>query len=389
MFATKSRLQCAAFLTLFIHFTLVLADYDPDFDGPYDYYESSSWVAWPWISQFENFYNNNGDLLLGISTGVCNQTLSDYRTSYNAPRGSATANKLLAICYRHEACIYDQLGSNHALNYASALVLLGLLPTLVSTIGPGIAELSLLSAHRPLLSMALSLGAPATFPMRAFEFDDPNRVLSLEDNRTILRPFGRNWARLAITVMQYIFAVGAALNTIYNMVELGSLTILAWGCTTQFTPLMWAMISGIVNLTAAISYAFIKRRITLRQRREDETGQLQHRKGNSLTKFLVSELTLCANRENVWRLDSAEIPKTAILLNVAAGFMSFVQLVFGTAVFSSLQFITMTDVLWRIVLRLVGSAIACRLVLIMEMAGLRAVCHGGVDVTYADIKPPE
>ena len=55
-------------------------------------------------------------------------------------------------------CIVHQLQTNHLLNYQSAPVVLGLIPTLLVFIGPSVAELSLLYLHRPILSALLSLG---------------------------------------------------------------------------------------------------------------------------------------------------------------------------------------------------------------------------------------
>lgn len=60
----------------------------------------------------------------------------------------------------------------------SANVVLGLMPALVTSIGPSVAEISLLSAHYPLLSFLISLGAPATiWPARIFEYVHPTDAL--------------------------------------------------------------------------------------------------------------------------------------------------------------------------------------------------------------------
>lgn len=59
-------------------------------------------------------------------------------------------------------------------------VVLDLLPIFLASIGPSVAEISLLSAHRPLLSFLLSIGAPAVYPTRIFEYNNPTLVLKVE-----------------------------------------------------------------------------------------------------------------------------------------------------------------------------------------------------------------
>lgn len=62
------------------------------------------------------------------------------------------------------------------MNYQAASVIMGLTPTLLASLGPSVAEASLLSTHRPLLSLLsflISLGAPVVYPMRVFDFTDP------------------------------------------------------------------------------------------------------------------------------------------------------------------------------------------------------------------------
>lgn len=72
-----------------------------------------------------------------------------------------------------------------------------------------------------------------------------------------------------------------------------------------------------------------------------------------------------------------ETPRIAVLLAVVAGAMSFVHVTFGIIIFSSLQFVSVWDVLNNILWRYVASSAVCRLLLIMEILGLRT--NAGLD----------
>lgn len=213
-----------------------LAEFDAA-DAPYGYFSSGRLVPRPWFNQFKSWYPHNAQYLVAISTGTCNLTLHDYRTAFAAPRDSAKETKLLSICYRHEACIVDQLATNHLLNYQSALVMLGLVPTLLACIGPSIAEISLLYAHRPFLSALLSLGTPTLWTVsNLFEGNTPDRARVTRMDRLVPRQL-RPRVAAAMSAGEYVLAAGAAANAIFTALEVGQRTILSWGCTTQFTPL--------------------------------------------------------------------------------------------------------------------------------------------------------
>ncbi|OTA52626.1 hypothetical protein K449DRAFT_390758 [Hypoxylon sp. EC38] len=365
------------------------ADLDIAQYGPYEYYISSPIIPRPWTDQFETFFPNNDKMLTNISTGICNLTLTDYRAAFRAPRDSIDARKMLSICNRHEACIYGQLVPSIALNYQGASIFLGLAPYILSTLGPTVAELSVLSVHRPFLSFLISLGAPVSTPTRVFDFDDPRDLLSGKArNLVIERIDGR--AAVLISAVQYVLAAISATNVITTMIAVGRNTTLAWACTTQFAPLLWAVLAPFVAVVAMAGTLMIKwTHLLSDERRYDETGshikqqlkeigyvrRLSSPVLKSLKHIIRSEVTICANRDDRAFCRSKEkhikIPKIAVFLHIAAGCMSFVLFLFGTAVFSALQLVTFIDAFARIIARLIASSVICRLILIFELAGLR------------------
>lgn len=306
--------------------------------------------------------------------------MQDYRTAFAAPRDSINATKLLSICYRHEACIFDQIPTNHLLNYQSALVILGLVPTLMSYIGPSIAEISLLYAHRPILSALLSLGTPTISP-RLFESNNPNNPKN--PNHTPLTTLDgliprqrRRWVAAAVSTSEYLLATGAAANAIFTALGMGRKTILAWGCTTQFMPLVWALLPSILYAIAGANYYFLmpkRTRYVTRKpssKNSSSTGSLLRYTLDTIHCWLVSETTVCANREEIHEENGprskAWVPVVR-LLDIGIGIGGFVHFIFGTAAIASLQFVTVMDTFRRILLPFALSSFICRLILIVEL----------------------
>ncbi|KAI4183917.1 MAG: hypothetical protein L6R41_005095 [Letrouitia leprolyta] len=250
------------FILLFALSYAASATLDAD-SAPYSYYSSGPLVPRPWFRQFESWYPHNAQELIAISTGTCNLTLHDYRNAFAAPRSSVNASKLLSIYDRHEACVVNQLQTNRLLNYQGATVMLGLVSTLLAYIGPSIAEISLLYAHRPLLSAILSLNTPTLWTVSSlFESNTPDNARVTRMDRLIpcrLKP----WVASAMSAGEYLLAAGAATNAIFTAIEISQKTILSWGCTTQFTPFLWAVLPSIVYAMAGAYYYFmIARRTT-------------------------------------------------------------------------------------------------------------------------------
>ena len=348
--------------------------------GPYDYYSTHS--SRPWFAQFESWYPHNAKYLVNISTGICNQTLRDYRIEFAASRNSVKATKLLSICYRHEACIVDQLDMNHLLNYQSALVTLGLVPTLLVFVGPGVAELSLLYLHRPILSAMLSLGTPTIWTgSNIFEAYTPDRVrMTLIDALVPRRLSPR--AAAALSAGEYLLAAGAAANSIFTALEVGRKTILAWGCTTQFAPFFWAALPSLVYAVAgAKNYYVATTKETTEYmpgssyRNDDNSTTLHQRKRlfAAIRRLLSRETTICANREKGQIRLRSKARKVHIIsnsLDLGIGIVGVIHFAFGIAVFSSLQFVTVLDAFRRILSFFALSTLICRAIVLVELAGL-------------------
>lgn len=333
-------------------------------------------------------------LLADISAGPCKQTYSDYVVA----AGGATDNHVYVDrCYDQVSCILSHLPQHRLANFASASVVLGLLRGVLAGFGPSVAEISLLSSHRPLLAFLLSIGAPAVYPTRVFEYDNPMEVLQPDPPkiyRLEIRPRG-NLSAATISLLEYVFAIGASVNMINTSWELGIKSVLDWSCTTYFVPLIWTFIPLFCHVLGAASISIMRAQERRRQKQE-VPGLAQSTRSSASAKkdctiaarvagrmksfpatvrqLLEAEGTICANRSAEAKLPRMpkEAPSHAVLLNVAAGVIGLIHIIFGILIFFSLLFVAVSDVMKQVLTRHLASTVVCKLILIFELAGLRA-----------------
>ena len=118
-------------------------------------------------TRFTEFFPLLRPKLTNISTNTCASSLSFYLE---------TQDRL--ACDAHTNCILSNMVQLDQIDMTNAGILLGLLPIFVATFGPTIAEIALLSSHRPLLSFLLSVGVPAIFIIRPMAYADPLELLT-------------------------------------------------------------------------------------------------------------------------------------------------------------------------------------------------------------------
>lgn len=365
------------------------------------YYEFHGFPR-PYTEQFQSWLPKYKNVLHGISTGVCNETLRDYRNAYQAPPQITEASQLLSICYQHEACILDTLEADQIANFQSAGVILGLLPTLLASVGPSVAKIALLSAHRHVLSFLISKGAPAIYPTRMFVYNDPGSILMGADSKgrdqnLTIPPFKSKGLMLLVSTVQYLVALAAAGNVFYTSLSLGQSSVLSWGCTANFPPVLWTCLASVVHIVAAASYAMPRKMVNnskerkgdghlegsepfLRARRQQSSAHdAPQRWISRLGHRLIQEVTVCANQKTGEDSIYTSATRWPLLLNVSASCCGFVHTILGTIVLSSLQLVSVSDVLNVVLWRWVLSTVACRLLLIFELAELQARKKGAVE----------
>jgi hypothetical protein len=317
--------------------------------------------------KFEEWYDDFKADLVSISTGVCNLSLAAYR-------GDAAARQTLGpvsdYCWTHADCILSTTPAHVTASFAGTSILLGLGPTTLSVLGPSVAEMALLSLHRPFLSFLLSLGAPAVFPGRFLLWDDPLRANEPSVGAFVIRPFSTKWA-IVVSILEYVIGAAACGNIFHATYKIGIKSIVSWSCRVSFWPLLWVVVSLVIHLTATVSLRVAIKRKTYGP--EYDAGSWDGRdrpKATGLKAFFVNELLPSAN--STWKvhdLYDVEIGQLAVGLQYTGAFISVCHLLFGTLLFSSLQFIGVREAL-MLILRLIGSAVFCRILLQVEVGGM-------------------
>lgn len=250
----------------------------------------------------------------------------------------------------------------------NAGILLGLLPIFVSTFGPTIAEIALLSSRRPLLSFLLSVGVPAIFIIRPMAYADPLELLTLTRGEFTIPRFSNERLALLLSGAEYLVVSLAIFNILWVTYELQLRTVLAWKCL-PFMPVVWVLLPCVIHFLAAwtFNHSAVMRRVKL-EHQTDSMG----RRDSVATRFVTwvrTEFVLCANQANETLQDTSPEVLT-VTLNWLATVMGSIHVIFGIVVFAGLLFISLLDAS-IVAVRYMVSILVCRLVLKFEISGAR------------------
>lgn len=184
--------------------------------------------------KFESWFDTYGHHFERSSVSTCNRTLEDY---IKVSSGVLVSKFVVA---HHVDCVLANTSETIKANMASAGVTLALMPSLLSSLGPTLAESSTLVLERPVLSLLLTVAAPASYPFRPCGHQDP-----LEPSRQPFRRLRRVpsswWAQVLISLLQYLMALAAATNVVAASLELGIKTVV----TFTFAP--WSGFTGLLQ----------------------------------------------------------------------------------------------------------------------------------------------
>lgn len=179
------------------------------------------------------------------STVVCSSTLRRYR---NSGPDASVANFKVA---HHADCILANTTETIKANMGSAGVILGLMPSLLSAMGPSLTESSMLVLERPFLSVLLAIGGPALYPLRPYDQHDALQGWK-EPFRTPPRIPSSYWARVLVSLLQYLLALAAAVNVVEASLQLGFKTVVTWNKNQSYLPLAWVIFPLGIHLIAML-----------------------------------------------------------------------------------------------------------------------------------------
>ncbi len=239
---------------------------------------------------------------------------------------------------------------------SSSLVILGLTPGLLSTLGPSIAESSMLTLKRPTLSILLSFGAPAVYLKRAFTFDDPFNTIQTSPRTSIslVGPLSHRKYRWIVLAVEYIFALAAIGNIIYVSLDLGWRSVSSWKCESSYYPLSRVLILGFIHWLGVLSFWFTPKAIGNVVQTQDGTHS------TALLALGTSQPRVIRQQPKITIYTQSTLPWTLLLQYVAMA-CAVGQVMYGTMVFSSLLFLMIGDAV-PVLLKFAGSAIVCRFI---------------------------
>ncbi|KAL2004901.1 hypothetical protein VTN00DRAFT_3174 [Thermoascus crustaceus] len=143
---------------------------------------------------------------------------------------------------------------------SSASVLLGLTPGLLASLAPRVAEISVLSVERPILTLLLSFGSAAVYPTRVLHYEDVIEMLKETTLKETTESPSFEWVQgpfqreAFISGAEYLLASLAVVNVIYTSFELGVRTIISFNCVSSVFPLVWTLLPIFVHLPAVLAF---------------------------------------------------------------------------------------------------------------------------------------
>lgn len=216
-------------------------------------YDSSASSAFP-NQKFETWFGTYARHFEKSSMITCNSTLQHYRN-----HRSDLPIPEFAVAH-HADCILANTTETIKANMASAGVVLGLMPSLLSSLGPTLAESSKLALERPFLSLLLAVGAPVFYPFRTFDDQHPSKALK-QPFKMLMRISSSRWPYTLISLLQYLLALAAAINVIVTSLQLGLKTVVTWKKNQSYLPLMWVVLPLAIHLCAAIRLLLVVKRV--------------------------------------------------------------------------------------------------------------------------------
>ncbi|KAL7793059.1 hypothetical protein V8C37DRAFT_111206 [Trichoderma ceciliae] len=244
-------------------------------------------------------------------------------------------------CTRALDCVLKVASPSDSQMLSTSIVVLGLTPGMLSSLGPSVAESSMLSYRNQVLALLLSIGSPAFSPSGFWTYDDPLNTIRSSQNRAwqnsgILASFVRSQSRhrsLWILFIEYLLVLGAIFNTVHVSLDLGVRSVSTWICESWWLPLIWVLIPSVIHVFGAISF-----RLTPKKSENSSSG------GGDKHEIKVSPPTA-----------------STLLFNIVAVSCVSVHIMFGTLAFSSLLFLTVLDAV-RVVVQFALSAMVCRFI---------------------------
>ncbi|GAP86987.1 hypothetical protein SAMD00023353_2401440 [Rosellinia necatrix] len=321
--------------------------------------------------QFDHFFPGWNARVQAILRDNCSEPYAEYLTG----NVNQTLGKLSLVNPVID-CVLEAFPESRKAELATGALVLGLIPTILQSIGSSTAETALVGLRRPLLGFLISAGSPAVSMMKTSEF--ATAIAELAGGHGAPEGFGiasLRWSRgrgtwaLLIGLVQYV-AVGAAVANVLHLAwELGIYAVAIFAPDTVFGVPLWTLGAAAIHLAGCLA-VWVRVRTRILDARDDADYAALSKPLNTWVpnQFIpavfhppiVLELRQDAG-SSVWFYILSWVISIGILAQVA----------FGTLVLSGLLFFSLVDCL-TIVGRYTLSAVVCRAVVRFELSGMMA-----------------
>jgi hypothetical protein len=279
--------------------------------------------AWRARESFQHFFPDVEVELSKAVTNHCSNVLHKYQNEHITLYG--------VYCVKTYSCIMNHVTEYTKANMASAAVLLGLTPTILTALGSSSAELSLLSSHRPALALLLLLGSPAINPIRTFDYH--NQVEESQDKkwRWYVPKNSQKSERSRIgdnirVIFQLLFAIGSIANLadLCRTIALNTISVMSCDFSDVVVEL-WIGLAIPAHLGGIIT--FYKR----------------YQKAHPGA-WLRYEFNLCVTHTSHGSRLENEENRAFIVWTFLTSVYTIVHITAGTLIFSSLSFVGMLTI---------------------------------------------
>ncbi|KAI5920409.1 hypothetical protein F4810DRAFT_436884 [Camillea tinctor] len=344
-------------------------------------------VQWWWVSlhlwglfatpafsqaHFRDWFPQYRPDFTSIIRDNCSSVYHDYVTgnTHRDPAKSATSAPVVA-------CILSAIDEAAKANLASAGVVLGLLPTMLSITGSTTNEVGLIALRRPVLALLLAAGAPSINALRTFEQPEPAQLLLQPSTFHALYPsYLSPRAQTAVSAIQYLLSLGAIANLIEATYEICIRTNVSWATETAYLPALWAFITVLIHVAGTtamhLRIKIIDRPVDDNSSRSNSLGLYHYWLKQELVPYFSQPIGKIKTRPTTWWY---------LVISWGVSAATFWHIIFGTCIFSGILFISTQDA-WLIFARYWISTLCCRLLVMFEFQGMKLSLASNSDDTH-------
>ncbi|KAF5987406.1 hypothetical protein FCOIX_905 [Fusarium coicis] len=302
-------------------------------------------------AQFRKFFPAWQPLLQDQLRYNCSSEIQDYLN---------ISSPALRPGYRVIDCILTTMPEFRKAELASAAVILGLAPSVLQLLSASYLDTAILAFRRPGLAVLLAMCSSGVKPLTASDYDDFIAKMGTNSSTAfgVPRFIG---AKGIVSLVEYFIAAASVANNAYLTHQLCLQAVCTFAPAEDFLPAIWTALALAIHL---VGYIAARLKITT-----DAKSTWKDRG------WLWSEFTPTSWQPKLRVKDSRRHTGWFLTLASALYVGDCLQALFGTLILSSLVFISVRDSA-IIVIRLMGSALFARLILIYEVAGLKTEGEG-------------